>query len=404
MKEEKKRSESSDKENVYVVDTNVIINDPNFIKKLRGKILIPTTVLQELDKHKYGPTEKARNTREFARFIDRNSNSVWFHDSDEYEGSNDDKIIKTALSLKKQGHNVTLVTNDILMGLIAKSVKLNVKKHRVDREEHYRLYSGIKDLKFNGESDNSKVSRPIPNEYQIHDDGLYRTLPSGKLKKLGRDMTLWGVTHKNVEQKCAIDALMNDDIKLVTLSGRAGTGKTLLALVCALEKVVTENQYLQLMVSRPVIPMGKEIGFLPGDLEEKLSPWMQPIFDNVDFLFNSKGNKGFNHWQNLVDEGILKLEALSYIRGRSIPDQFIIIDEAQNLSSHEIKTIISRAGVNTKIILTGDVMQIDNPKLDSGNNGLTYVIERFKYQKIAAHINLTKCERSELAEIATEIL
>lgn len=412
MKEEKKPSSSSSekntnkrKESVSVVDTNVIINDPNFVKKLRGKILIPTTVLQELDKHKYGPTEKARNVREFARFIDRNENSVWFHDSEDFEGSNDDKIVKTAINMKTRGHNVTLVTNDILMGLIAKAAGLKVKKHHVDREEQYKLYSGVRDLRFKYEDETFyRGHKTIPNEYQIHEDGLHKTLASGKLRKLGKDKTLWGISHKNVEQRCAIDALLDDNIKLVTLSGRAGTGKTLLALVCGMEKVITEGQYKKLIVSRPIVPMGKELGFLPGELEEKLSPWMQPIFDNIDYLFGNKGEKGYNHWEKLHNEGLLKLEALSYIRGRSIPDQFIIIDEAQNLSRHEIKTIISRAGENTKIILTGDVMQIDNPKLDSGNNGLTYTIERFKYQKIAAHIDLTKCERSELAEIATEIL
>ncbi len=412
MKEEKRRSNSSKevksnekKENVYVVDTNVIINDPNFIKKLKGKILIPTTVLQELDKHKYGPTEKARNVREFARFVDKRADSIWFHDSDGYEGSNDDKIVKTAISLKAKGHRVTLVTNDILMGLIARAAGLNVTKHRVDREENIKTLPGVVDMRRKAEDpDFYEGHRPIPNQYEIHEDGLFKKLANGKLKSIGKDRKIWGIKHKNVEQRCAIDALLDDNIKLVTLSGKAGTGKTLLAVVAAMEKVITEGKYKKIIVSRPVIPMGKDLGFLPGELADKLSPWMQPIFDNIDYLFSNKGVKGHSHWQGLVNDGVLQLEALSYIRGRSIPDQYIIIDEAQNLSRHEVKTIITRAGDNTKIIMTGDVYQIDNPKLDSGNNGLTYVIERFKYQQIAAHINLTKCERSELAEIATDIL
>lgn len=234
-------------------------------------------------------------------------------------------------------------------------------------------------------------------------DGIYRTTKNGP-KKLGRDFSIWGIAHKNVEQRCALDALLDDNIKLVTLSGKAGTGKTLMAIVAGLESVIEKEVYNKMVVARPVVPMGHDMGFLPGSLDEKLAPWMQPIMDNIEFLFESDGRKSKDAWQDLTDEGFLKMEALAYIRGRSIPNEFIIIDEAQNLTRHEIKTIISRAGEGTKIVLTGDVYQIDNPKVDSMSNGLAYVIDKFKDQEIAAHIHFTRCERSELADLASELL
>jgi len=399
MTDEQRRSSSSKEkkqtETVYVVDTNVIINDPNFVKKLNGKILIPKTVIEELDKHKYGATEKARNVRDFARHIDRNEHLVWFHDSEGYEGSNDEKIIKTAMKMKAEGNKVILVTNDILMGMMAKCVGLTVKKHDLGRisSQEVELYQGF------------GPHKPyFPNQYSTYEDGLWRKYPDGKIKRLGKDIKVWNITHKNAEQRCAIDALMDDNIKLVTLSGKAGTGKTLLALAAGLHQTAGTSKYERVIVSRPVVPMGNDLGFLPGELEEKLSPWMQPIFDNIEVLFHNKVRKDRKTWQDLVKEDILKLEALTYIRGRSIPRQFIIIDEAQNLTRHEVKTIISRVGMGTKIVLTGDVQQIDSPRLDSIHNGLTYTISKFKHQNIAAHVNLTQCERSELAEIATEIL
>ena len=242
-----------------------------------------------------------------------------------------------------------------------------------------------------------------PNKYYITKSGILKHTKEG-LKRIGRDRNIWGIKHKNAEQRCAIDALLDDSIHLVTISGKAGTGKTLLAIAAGLEKAICENKYNKVLVSRPVIPMGQDIGYLPGDINDKLGPWMQPIFDNIDFLFNLKGDKQNDAWQQLEHEGLLKLEPLTYIRGRSIPNQFIIVDEAQNLTKHEVKTILSRAGEGTKIILTGDPDQIDNPRLDSVNNGLSYVIERFKTEEVAAHIKLTKCERSKLADVAAEIL
>ena len=213
----------------------------------------------------------------------------------------------------------------------------------------------------------------------------------------------WGIRALNKEQRFAIELLLNDQVKVVTLVGRAGTGKTLLALAVGLEKVVEENGYARLLVTRPVTPMGDDLGYLPGTKEEKLRPWMQPIYDNLEFLFRNSPEP-YELLQDLQRRGVLELEALTYIRGRSIPRQFIICDEAQNLSPHMIKTLITRVGEDTKIVLTGDPEQIDHPYLDASSNGLTYLIERIKGEEIAGHVTLIKGERSRVAEIGAKLL
>lgn len=221
------------------------------------------------------------------------------------------------------------------------------------------------------------------------------------LINLKRD--IWGIHPLNVEQRCAMDLLLRDDIKLVTLLGKAGTGKTLIALACALRKVFDEDSFRRIFVSRPIMPLGKDIGYLPGTKEEKLLHWMQPIFDNLDVLCDSDDNSGeTKNW--IMESGKVSMEAVTYIRGRSLSSAFILIDEAQNLTPHEMKTIISRAGNNTKIVLTGDPWQIDHPKLTPQQNGLTYVVDRFKKQKIFGHMVLEKSERSELAALAADLL
>ena len=217
---------------------------------------------------------------------------------------------------------------------------------------------------------------------------------------------VWGIRPRNREQHYALDLLLNDDIKLVTLVGKAGTGKTLLAIAAGLQKTVEESVYHKLLVSRPIFPLGRDIGFLPGGIEEKLNPWMQPIFDNVELLlgFSKAEKKAGRTYHELIDLGYIQIEPLTYIRGRSIPNQYMIVDEAQNLTPHEVKTIITRVGDNTKIVLTGDPYQIDNPYVDSVNNGLTTVVERFKGEPVAGHVTLSKGERSQLAELAANVL
>lgn len=213
---------------------------------------------------------------------------------------------------------------------------------------------------------------------------------------------IWGITARNVQQRMALELLLSDEVSLVTLTGRAGTGKTLLALAAGLLKVEDEHKYKKLLIARPVVPMGKDIGYLPGEKEEKLRPWMQPIYDNLEFLFDTKKPGDID--KILVGLGSIQVEALTYIRGRSIPSQFIIIDEAQNLTKHELKTIVSRVGQGSKIVLMGDPEQIDHPYLDASSNGLTHVVERFKAEAISGHVTLEKGERSQLAQLAAELL
>ena len=217
----------------------------------------------------------------------------------------------------------------------------------------------------------------------------------------------WGIKPRNKEQHFALDCLLDDNIKLVTLLGKAGTGKTLVALAAGLQKATEEQAYSKLLVARPIFPLGKDVGYLPGGIEDKLNPWMQPIFDNVEFLMGlneEDKRRGRRSYKELIDMGLLQIEALTYIRGRSIPNQYIIIDEAQNLTPHEVKTIITRVGQGTKVVLTCDPYQIDNPYVDADSNGLTYVINKFKGIDIAATVTLTKGERSKLAEIASNLL
>lgn len=388
----------------FVIDTNVIMLDPYCVNKIGGSIYIPMTVLEELDKHKTDNGEKGRNIREFARLVDKGQlkNIEFVDNEDDYYDdryTNDDKIIHVA---EKNG--ATLITNDILMSIKARTSGVKTQRYESGIKNTDEKYTGLVDSR--GHNLNPKeIVNLSQNQYHLSDGGLFRK-DGDREKRLGKDKEIFGVRHKNVEQKCAIDALLDDNIKLVTISGRAGTGKTLLAIAAGLHKVIDQPVFQRLLVSRPVVPMGNDIGYLPGDINEKLGPWMQPIFDNIDYLFNTDGKKkkSFDAYMELEKEGILKVEALTYIRGRSIPDHYIIIDEAQNLSKHEVKTIISRAGEGTKIVLTGDPDQIDNPKLDSINNGLSYVIEQFRDEKIAAHITLTECERSELADRAAKIL
>jgi PhoH-like ATPase len=234
-------------------------------------------------------------------------------------------------------------------------------------------------------------------------DGQKNTVVGLRVAREG----VMGVRPRNKEQTFALDLLLDDAVRLVTLIGKAGTGKTLLALAAGLKRTTEDNAYSRLLVSRPIMPLGRDLGFLPGDVDEKLNPWMQPIFDNLEFLFSNGGTRvgrDTRGFLELLESGTIQVEPLTYIRGRSLPHQYLIVDEAQNLTPHEVKTIITRCGEGTKIVLTGDPHQIDNPYVDHASNGLSVVADRFKRERIAGHVVLAKGERSELAELAANLL
>lgn len=421
----------------FVLDTNVILTDPKCIYKFEdNEIYIPLIVVEELDRNKKGHSEKARAARQFSRTVDAlRSEGDLAKGVDLPTGGklfiitvekgevplgmdlkiNDDLILYTAKVL-----GAIVVSKDLNVRLKADAIGIPAEDYKAGKVVLSKdLNAGHSTIRLTAEDlatfredgflpyDEGKN----PNEYYImlaedndKNSALGRYSPkAGGIVKLISGNNVWGIRAKNAEQRFAIDALLNDEVKLVSLVGKAGTGKTLLAVACGLQKTLEEKKYQRMLISRPVIPMGKDIGYLPGDINEKLNPWMAPIFDNLDFLFGSHG--GFNNqWQPLVDQGIIKIEALTYIRGRSIPNQYMIVDESQNLSPHEIKTIVTRIGEGTKLILTGDTEQIDSAYLDQVNNGLTYVIDRMKVEDIVAHVELLKGERSQLADAGTKLL
>lgn len=386
--------------NNFMLDTNIIMSDPYIFNKIDGTCLICEVVLSELDKHKTRNDEIGRNIREFARNL---ANSVYknvklvsytFVSGE----SNDMNIIIAA-----NNSGSTLLTNDNLMYCLAisKNVKAKLLKISSKNEQSDELYSGIVKTDLSSSDFIKSDTKKNANEYILANNGLHKTVSDTKSVRIKKDIKVWNISHRNLEQRCALDALMNPDIKLVTITGKAGSGKTLISVASMLEQSLNSRGYDKMLIARPIVPMGNDIGYLPGDMNEKLGPWLQPIFDNMEVLL---GNKKSGGWEDLIESGLLEVGALTYIRGRSIPNQIILIDEAQNLNKHEIITILTRVGEGTKIILTGDVEQIDSTQLDSLNNGLSYVIGKFKDQKIASHITLTKCERSELADISCKIL
>jgi PhoH-like ATPase len=433
----------------FVLDTNVLLHDPRAIFHFADNtVIIPIYVLEEIDHFKKELSERGRNAREVARRLDEFRNSgAHLSDGVNLDGGGklkvalasrtlpeaikasqvvDNFILGVALEVRdadKEAPTI-LVTKDVNLRIRADALGLTAEEYDAEKIDIEELYSGNAEVEVGGpQVDELYSSGTLPfepngffaNQYLLLRD---RENPShtalgrydGPNKRVSQIKRLregvWGIRPRNKEQHYALDLLLNDDIKLVTLVGKAGTGKTLLAIAAGLQKCVEEGIYQKLLVSRPIFPLGKDIGFLPGDIEEKLNPWMQPIYDNIELLLGfSKAEKkeGRSH-QELIDLGYIEIEPLTYIRGRSIPNQFMIVDEAQNLTPHEVKTIITRVGENTKIVLTGDPYQIDNPYVDASSNGLTTVVERFKGEAIAGHVSLVKGERSPLAELAANIL
>ncbi len=438
-----------------MLDTSVILYDPQCIFKFEdNNVVVPITVLEEMDRFKKDLTETGRNARQFARYLDefRKKGSLTrgvevgkkgtltidlFRDSEKFlpadfkHDKGDHKILSVALKLKQEKTNTTVifVTKDVNLRVKSDAVGINSVDFEPSRVTLEELYSGLARFDVPGDVVDTflndkrlpiKERGLLPNAYvQLRDQkhpedhqALGRFDASlGEIVPLRvPPQGVWGVKPRNDEQAFVMDALLDDSIALVSLVGKAGTGKTLMALACGLQKTIDEGKYQKLLVSRPIFPLGKDIGYLPGEVEEKLNPWMQPIFDNIDYIVSFSNNEKPNKrkqgraWQELINQGMLQIEPLTYIRGRSLAYQFLIVDESQNLTPHEIKTIITRAGEGTKVVLTGDCYQIDNPYIDSSNNGLTYIVERFKNEQIAGHITLSKGERSYLAELATNLL
>lgn len=426
-----------------VIDTNILLHDPAaFTKFPDSNIVIPVTVLEELDKMKRLPNELGKNSRAVFRSLDSlgEMGAGDLHQGVKLENGaiiriqleskaeiaynfplniNDNKIILAAFLLKEKGEKVVFLSKDFAARIKAEALGLEVQDYQNSKYAYESIYRGIRKLERSKHDIDLFYKDSIldltgldchPNEYCVvtspeHSSAVGKYDSSKKaLEPLLKSTSLWGIKPRNVEQRCAVDMLLRDDIKLITLIGPAGTGKTLLALACGLRKVFDEGIYSRILVSRPVVPLGRDIGYLPGTKEEKLYHWMQAIYDNLEFLCESSGHEANETLKWVMESKKIEMEAVTYIRGRSLPKMYMIVDEAQNLTPHEIKTIISRAGEGTKVILTGDPSQIDNPYLDKDSNGLTYTVSRFSDQKLYGHIYLDKTERSELAAIAADLL
>lgn len=435
----------------FILDTNVLLHDPNAITAFQeNDVVIPLYVIEETDRFKKDLSELGRNARVVGRLIDSfRENGLLSTGVDLPTGGSlrvlfSDKELPTEMGLpEKMDHKILSLALDIKDSepekptiLITKDTNLRIKADvlgitAVDYDTEGvtvdEIANGVADITVSKEAIDTfyregaldiesigdirkqanmfvHLKNQIDNNHgalaRIDVDGS-RLIPVQKSRG-----GVWGIAPRNREQTFAMDLLLDDRIKLVTLAGKAGTGKTLLTVAAGLYKVFDEGAYQRLLVSRPIFPLGRDLGYLPGDVEEKLNPWMQPIFDNVEYLLNlSKKEKWRGRsWHELVDMDMIEIEPLTYIRGRSIPNQFVVIDEAQNLTPHEVKTIITRAGDGTKIVLTGDLYQIDNPYVDSTNNGLSHTVNRFRGQAIAGHLMLRKGERSSLAELACDLL
>jgi len=429
----------------YVVDTNVILYDPRAIYAFENAIVnIPIMVIEEIDIFKKNMDQTGYNARFFSRILDElrkegdlrrgvslpNGSKIRVNicnhtisskvSNDLIRDKADNLIISVAIWLKEhEEYDTIFVTKDANLRIKADVLGVKSIDYTQEKTEMKEFAEGTRVVMVSDELIDKIYKEQIVtnpgidgmiNEYIRLDSesrpghsALVRFDEHLNLKKVTEYKEgLWGITAINAEQRFAFDALMDDSIKLVCLAGISGTGKTLVAIAAGLKKVVDDQSYKKLLVSRPIFPMGKDLGYLPGELKEKINPWMQPVYDNLTLILDQSENP--TTYQELFTQGMVEIEALTYIRGRSIPHQFFIVDEAQNLTPHEIKTILTRAGEGTKIVLTGDPNQIDNPYIDFYSNGLSYVIERFKNDPIAASVYLTNGERSELATKAAEKL
>ena len=432
----------------YILDTNVLLFDPDALLAFPdAEVIVPITAIEEIDQFKGEVSETGRNARLVANAIDeyRQAGSlsdgvrltnggtlrvqVWNrdghaipHDLDMRKSSN--RVLATALQLAREGSaRIVLISQDTNLRIKANALGIEAISYEGDRPQTSEIHMGYRSFEVSAaevEAHRNKEVLELEGKYYPNEGVIFQDVQAADNYCVFRfdhhkkrftpvqrfEDGIWEMAPRNPQQVLALDILLDPGISVVTLMGKAGTGKTLLALAAGLCMMLDENTYSKMLVSRPIFPMGKDIGYLPGTAEEKLEPWMQPIFDNLEFLIGSPVSK--NHpakgYQALLDQGLINIEPLTYIRGRSIPHQFMIVDEAQNLTPHEIKTIVTRVGEGTKIVLTGDPYQIDNPYLDSISNGLSHVVERFKEMPLAGHVTLVKGERSSLAEMAANML
>lgn len=452
----------------FVLDTNVLLHSAQSIESFADNdVVIPMAVVEELDKFKKNSDELGRNTRRVIRHLDKLRESAngepgvltrgaslkliskvatgnlfvltsglsddvvtkkvgRVFGSELDLNSPDNRILRVAAELQNQGKLVVFISKDINLRLKADALGLKVMDFERGKVNSSALYQGFVtketsqekiDIAYRDHGMPATGYSLLPNEFVVmtSEENEKKSILLRHRENIGlRTLDfvhdgVWNISPRNREQRMALELLLDPEVRLVTLVGGAGTGKTLLALAAALQATINEERYERILVSRPIIPLGNDIGFLPGSKDAKLSSWMQPIFDNLEFLLGGEAERKPRSSSRISTEGLLssqrlELEALTYIRGRSISRQYVIIDEAQNLTPHEVKTIISRCGDDTKMVLTGDPAQIDNPYLDASSNGLSYTVERMKGQRVFGHVTLAKSERSELAAIAARLL
>ncbi len=433
----------------FLLDTNVLLYDPKVLSHFKNCLLIiPISVIEELDDMKRLPNDLGRNARLVMRSFDAikahhtkadlmagikiengcevrvfschnlEANGKFVHD----KNSRKNQVLYSAYQAAKTYPDIIFLSKDFASRLKAQMTGIHAEDYKNTSFSHRDIYTGLKKAEVSKKDidlfmKNGVLDWPdqeiYANEYcvlssdeETHIIGRYDKHQKQLVALNALPQDLWSIKPRNIQQRCALDLILREDIKLVTLVGQAGTGKTLLALACALRKVFDEGYYSKILVSRPIMPLGKDIGFLPGTKEEKLFHWMQPIYDNLEYLCQA-GSGAQDTQENLrwiKESQKLELEAVTYIRGRTLPNMFIIIDEAQNLTPHEIKTVISRAGEGTKVILAGDPSQIDNPYLDIDTNGLTFAISKFGDHPIFGNMTFDVTERSELSSLAAEVL
>jgi PhoH-like ATPase len=432
----------------FVLDTNVLLLDPQAVLKFpENRVVIPVTVLEELDAKKHQRDELGANARAAVRLLAdlKNVGEGNLHQGVQIDNGSvirvqlelktdlspglgltvkGNRILMTAYLLHDQGERVVFVSKNFAARVKAEAMGLEAEDYENLKVSFEELHRGVREVEVTKSEidhffkDGSLRSETVnqlelrPNEFCLlrsseQSSALGRW--NGKDKRLQALVSahpdVWGVKPLNIEQRCALDLLLRPEVQLVTLVGQAGTGKTLLALACGLRQCYDDVIYSKILVSRPIVPMGKDIGYLPGTKEEKLLHWMQPIYDNLEFVCGTTGGGTPSETLRWVMESEkLEMEAFTYIRGRSLPKLYFIIDEAQNLTPHELKTIISRAGAGTKVVLTGDPTQIDNPYLDKDSNGLTYTAGKFRSYDLYGHVFLEKTERSTLAALAAEVM